>query len=180
MEFDKKVLFLLARHSIESNFYSPKSKVPTIPEPLKVNGASFVTLTERGMLRGCIGSIISHQPLYKDIEQNAYNAAFHDYRFSPLTETEYGNITIEISILTPLEEVVFSSEEELRTIIRPGIDGILYHSHGRRATFLPQVWEKLPDFNDFFSHLSMKAGLGPKVDFDDCTIQRYQVEMYHE
>lgn len=180
MEFDKKVLFLLARHSIESNFSSLKSKVPAIPKPLQRNGASFVTLTEQGMLRGCIGSIISHQPLYKDVEQNAYNAAFHDYRFSPLSETEYENITIEISILTPLENVDFSTVEELRTIIRPGIDGILYHSHGRRATFLPQVWEKLPDFDDFFSHLSMKAGLGPQAEFDDCSIQRYQVQIYHE
>lgn len=177
---DAASLFTCARIGIESKWNEKEAVFPTLSPGLLEERASFVTLTIDGALRGCIGTLLARYPLWEDIKRNAYNAAFVDFRFPPLTEEEYKKIAIEISILTPPELLAFSSESELREKITPYRDGILLKCNGRRATFLPQVWEKLPDFDTFFSHLFHKAGLGFVPDFTNATIERYEVEKYHE
>lgn len=173
-------LFAFARYGIESYWGTPEIEKPPISFELNNDGASFVTLTIDGNLRGCVGTLMARRPLWYDIQENGYHAAFKDFRFSPLTEEEYKEVAVEVSILTPTERIDFDSVDTLRSIIRPGIDGILYECRGHRATFLPQVWEKLPDFDSFFSHLAMKAGIGPDPMLLYASIERYQVEKYHE
>ncbi len=173
-------LFSFARYGIESHWEEFSLKSPKILPELEKERACFVTLSINDVLRGCVGSLVPNRPLWKDIENNGFNAAFRDYRFNQLSEEEYKTISVEVSVLTPSEQLFFKSEDELRGLIRPGIDGIVYSCNGRRATFLPQVWELLPDFDHFFSHLALKTGLGPVPDFKNCTIERYQVERHHE
>ncbi len=180
MSYFPNSLFSFARYGIESHWDEFSLKHPEILPELENERASFVTLTINNVLRGCVGSLVANRPLWKDIENNGFNAAFRDYRFEKLSREEYGEICVEVSVLTPAEQVFFKSESELRNLIRPDIDGIIYSCNGRRATFLPQVWEQLPDFERFFSHLSLKTGLGSIPDFENCTIERYQVERYHE
>lgn len=123
--------------------------------------ATFVTLKLKGELRGCIGSLQASQPLLLDVWQNAYHAAFHDSRFLPLTAAEFEEIQIEVSVLTPAVALNISSEEELCDILRPGIDGVILELEdgSHRATFLPAVWDTLPQKKDFLLHLKRKAGL---------------------
>ncbi len=121
--------------------------------------ATFVTLKLKGELRGCIGSLRASQPLLLDVWQNAYHAAFHDPRFSPVTAAEFDKISIEVSVLTPAVALNIDSEEELRDILRPGIDGVILEDGLHRATFLPAVWDTLPQKKDFLLHLKRKAGL---------------------
>jgi AmmeMemoRadiSam system protein A len=118
-----------------------------------------VTLTVGGELRGCIGNIFPERPLAEDVIQNARNAALHDPRFSPVTADELGKIEVEVSVLSVPAKLQFSSPEDLLQKLRPQQDGVVLTVRGRRATFLPQVWEQLPDANDFLRHLSSKAGL---------------------
>lgn len=179
MPLESEVLFSLARLGIESAWNSSR-ELPVLTDEYWEDGASFVTLKIGGVLRGCIGSLRAYHSLWKDIQSNAFSAAFRDYRFAPLTKSEYSLTSIEISILTTPELVSFSSEEELRTKIVPGSDGIVLSSGEKRATFLPQVWDELPGFSDFFSHLFQKAGLGSVPDFSNCSIERYRVTKYHE
>lgn len=173
-------LVAFARHSIESHWDTPITEKPPVTFDLNKEKATFVTLHLEERLRGCIGSLMAHRPLWVDIQENAYSAAFRDFRFTPLTEEEYKDIDIEISVLSEISRVEFDSVDTLRTIIRPGIDGVIYERLGRRATFLPQVWEKLPDFDRFFSNLSMKAGLGPDPELIFATVEVFQVDKYHE
>lgn len=150
---------------------------------LKADGACFVTLTvgEYEMLRGCIGSIVAHRPLYEDLIHNAKAAALDDPRFPSLSKDEFEKIVIEVSILTPPQEVHYSSTEELESKIRTGRDGvILKHDATHQATYLPQVWEQLPDFKSFFMHLCMKAGMGMECLAFHPQIFTYQVEEYKE
>ena len=148
---------------------------------LEEEGASFVTLTTSGeRLRGCIGSIIAHQKLYEDIIHNAQSAAMHDPRFPSLTQKEFDDITVEVSILSQPEPLEYDSIEELKSRIRVGVDGVVLKHGVYQATFLPQVWDQLPTFEFFFSHLCQKAGMEA-----DCLgrmpeILTYQVEEYKE
>ncbi len=178
MSYEKKVLFQLARNSILSR-WNREEDITILPEYTK-EAASFVTLRINSALRGCIGSLTAHQPLFGDIQQNAYNAAFGDPRFPPLTEAEYENMDINISLLTTPEIVKYKTVEELQTILRPNIDGVIFEVLGRRATFLPQVWEELSDFDLFFKHLSRKAGLDVDPFVFDPVISRYQVDLFSE
>ena len=162
----KEYLLALARESIEKYFELGDVK-KVIAETvfseerlfLEENGACFVTLTISGKLRGCIGSIEAFRPLIIDIIDNAINAAFFDPRFAPMTKEEFLKTKTEISILTKPESLNFSSPEELLKKLRPGKDGVIIKKGGRKATFLPQVWEELPDKEDFLSHLCLKARL---------------------
>lgn len=150
---------------------------------LKEEGACFVTLTigEHELLRGCIGSIVAHRPLYEDLIHNAKSAALNDPRFPSLTQDEFEQITVEVSILTPPQEVEYSSIDDLKSKIHVGRDGvILKHDASHQATYLPQVWEELPDFKSFFMHLCMKAGMGMECLAFHPQIQTYQVEKYKE
>ena len=123
--------------------------------------AVFITLMKDGRLRGCIGHLEATQPLVNDIAENAVAAALEDPRFPPVTSAEIPAISIAISVLTPPEPLAFKDEADLLQKLRPGIDGLIIGEGRRRATFLPSVWEELPDPRDFLQHLKMKAGWPP-------------------
>ncbi|WP_223846857.1 AmmeMemoRadiSam system protein B [Bifidobacterium rousetti] len=152
---------------------------PWLDEP----GASFVTLTEHGDLRGCIGTLEAYRPLGRDVADHAVDAASRDPRFTPVTPREYPLLDVEVSVLSRPEPIAVRSRAELESTLNPGEDGlILTDGRGRRATFLPQVWEQLPDPHDFVSHLLAKAGISPHLDWDHGEIEceRYGVTAYAE
>lgn len=131
-----------------------------IPPVLNETGSCFVTLKINGDLRGCIGSIIAHQPLLRDLVQNAYNAAFADNRFYPLTEEEFDNLEISVSLLSEPKKMSFEDEADFMDQIVPFTDGIIIKDGMYQAVYLPSVWEQLPDKEDFIRSLKQKAGLG--------------------
>lgn len=144
-------------------------------------GASFVTLTEAGALRGCIGSLEAWRPLIDDVRANAVAAAFQDPRFPPLSAEELDRIAIEVSVLTPPEPLPAMDRVALLARLRPGIDGVIVRDdRGRQATFLPQVWEQLPDGEQFLLHLKLKGGIAPTADDSTLRYARYQVEKFQE
>jgi len=144
-------------------------------------GAVFVTLTINCELRGCIGSMEAYRPLLTDLLEHAANSAFKDTRFYPLTLEELDHINIEISVLTPRQEVTYQSATELKHKVRPLIDGVYLSSGRHAATFLPQVWEHLPDFHSFFAHLCQKAGLQPdSLIKEHPKVEIYQVQKFSE
>ena len=152
----------IARDAIKAHFdhtvVDKNTLIDAYPELTKQR-ATFVTLTLNGHLRGCIGSIIAHQSLINDIISNAESAAFRDPRFSPLSQNELDALKIEVSLLTHPELISYKDNDDLVRIIRPNIDGIIMRVGNHQATFLPQVWEELPDFDSFFSHLGLKASV---------------------
>ncbi|QIK37485.1 AmmeMemoRadiSam system protein A [Caldichromatium japonicum] len=148
------------------------------PEPLRDLRATFVTLEHCGQLRGCIGVLEASRPLVEDVAQNAFAAAFEDPRFHPLGADEYPEIEIKVSILTPPEPLVFGSEEELIAQLRPGIDGLILSDRGHRGTFLPAVWEQLPEPYAFVEHLKRKAGLPFGYWSDSLKVSRYETESF--
>jgi AmmeMemoRadiSam system protein A len=143
---------------------------------LAEKGAVFVTLNEYDQLRGCIGSIIAHEPLIDDVIRNAKAAAFSDPRFRPLREEELEAIAIEVSLLSEPQPVAYRDTEELRRIIRPGIDGVILRLGNYQATYLPSVWEQIGDFDTFFASLCQKAGLPGNCLEEHPQIWRYQAE----
>ena len=177
---DNLALLQIARESIKEELYGSsnldKIQLQSDNEFLNEQRATFVTLQLDERLRGCIGSLLPQRKLIDDIIYNSKAAAFHDYRFQPLTKEEFEKIQIEISLLSIPQELIYDSISELKEKIRPGIDGVILEKRNDRATFLPQVWEQLPTFELFFEHLCQKAGL-----CEDClknvpTIHTYQVE----
>ena len=154
----------------------PVIELSGLPEGLTENGASFVTLKTNGELRGCIGSIEAYRPLVDDIVHNAFSAAFKDPRFNPLEENECGTLEINISILSKPESISFSSETDLLKQIRPNVDGLIIEASGSRGTFLPSVWDSLPDTTSFLAQLKIKAGLSPDFWSDNVRVWRYTAE----
>ncbi len=159
-------LLKLARKSIE--YYLTYRRILPIEEKdipyenLKKKGSSFVTLeTKWGQLRGCIGSIIPYRPLYEDVINNAVSSAVSDPRFPPLTLKELPNIKIKVSVLTYPQPLFYSNWQELLNKLKPFEDGVIIKYKNHTATFLPDVWEDIPDRESFLSHLSLKAGLPP-------------------
>jgi uncharacterized protein len=152
------------------------TRYPELSEP----GASFVTLSIERALRGCIGSIIPHRPLIEDLISNALSAAFNDPRFPPLRAEELPRVSIEVSLLSYPESVPYQNRNDLAKKIRPFVDGVIVRSGNHQATFLPQVWEELSDFDTFFSHLGLKAGIGTDPLSHHPEIYTYQVEKYKE
>lgn len=140
---------------------------------LQQQGASFVTLHLNQQLRGCIGTLEAYQPLIKDVADHAFAAAFHDNRFPPLTAQEAPELDIHISILTPATAIDFKSEADLLRQLQPGVDGLILEADYKKGTFLPSVWESLPDAKDFLNHLKMKAGLAGHYWSDDIKVSRY-------
>ncbi len=142
---------------------------------LKEKGAVFVTINTKphGQLRGCIGSLHASRPLYEDIIHNAQAAALYDPRFLPLNAEELAQITLEVSILSEPQIVHYTDVEDLKSKIVPFQDGVVLKLDGRQATYLPQVWEQLPRFDDFFSSLCMKANLG-----NDCLSRHPEISTY--
>jgi AmmeMemoRadiSam system protein A len=170
----------LARRSIRRGLAAPDAGVPELadcpPEAL-AERACFVTLTTGAdELRGCRGTIDAHRTLAADVWHNAWASAFDDPRFSPVTAAHLQDLVIDISVLSPLEPVKVSSEEELRQKLVPRCDGLVLAWRGRRATFLPKVWELLPEPGDFLAHLKAKAGLPRAFWARDIEIYRYRVE----
>jgi len=147
------------RHGLATGKAAPPPPPDHRPGPLAQPGAGFVTLTRFGQLRGCVGSAQAWRPLAEDITDNAFNAAFRDSRFPPLTEGELAGLELSIAVLTPPEPLSFRDETDLLAQVRPRRDGLIVEDHGHRALFLPVVWEQLPEPRAFLAHLKLKAGL---------------------
>ncbi len=145
---------------------------------LQAHRASFVTLQQHGELRGCIGHLEAFQPLVVDVAENAYAAAFQDPRFPPVSDKEMEEIEIHISVLTPASPMVFNSEAELIAQLRPGQDGLILQDGYKKGTFLPSVWESLPDPEAFIRHLKLKAGLPASYWSNTLKIFRYETESF--
>lgn len=146
-------------------------------------GASFVTLREHGNLRGCIGTIEAYRPLGRDVAEHAVDAAVRDPRFMPVSADEFAQLNIEVSVLSKPEPMRVGSRTALEHALRPGVDGLILDDwHGHRATFLPQVWQELPNSHDFVAHLLRKAGLSPRYDWQDGSVEcsRYTVHAFEE
>jgi AmmeMemoRadiSam system protein A len=181
---DKSYLLTLARSSIERavNKQSlPKLDLGGLSADLKTAGASFVTLTMDNQLRGCIGALEAYQPLVMDVREHAVAAAMEDYRFHPVAVSELPSIIIEISRLTQPRRLDYTDARDLIDRLQPGFDGVILEDGIRRATFLPQVWNQLPNPEDFLSHLCHKMGASPDVwRTKDLAVSTYQVEEFHE
>jgi AmmeMemoRadiSam system protein A len=145
---------------------------------LAVPAATFVTLHLEEMLRGCIGSIDARRPLGEDVAGNALSAAFHDPRFEPLADGEFDGLAVEVSVLSPRTALAAASEAEAIGKLRPGVDGVYLEYAGRAATFLPQVWESLPDPLDFLAALRQKARLPARFWDPAIRLTRYTVEKF--
>lgn len=181
---EKQTLLRLARESM--GYAVRGKKLPPLDDNsltpcLRENGASFVTLTINGDLRGCIGTLEAHQSLARDVREHAIAAALEDPRFHPVDESELSRIKLEVSRLTAPQLLEYSSSEELRTKLRPHVDGVILKDDYRRATFLPQVWEKIPNPASFLDHLCVKMGASPGLwQSKKLQVYVYQVEEFHE
>jgi len=179
----KNILLQIARDTIQGEFNGKQidksSLLEKYPE-LGKNGAVFVTLKENNNLRGCIGSIVAHTTLLEDVIHNAKAAAFNDPRFSPLSQSELKKIKLEVSLLTPPQKVNYADTQDLKKKITVGKDGVILKQNSYQATFLPQVWEELTDFEFFFAQLCQKAGLAPNCLSSHPEIYIYQVEKAQE
>jgi hypothetical protein len=175
-------LLLLARNAIAEKLdvAHPPNPEPSAHPALAQRGAVFVTLTRNGELRGCIGSLEAWRPLYEDISANASAAAFRDPRFPPLAAAELGAIRVEVSLLTPAQTMSFTSEADAVGQLRPLIDGVILEYGKHRGTFLPQVWESLPEPQQFMAQLKRKAGLPSNFWSNELKLSRYQVEKWKE
>jgi len=178
-EEEGKVLVAIARGSVERHLGASRFEMPETAW-LREPGATFVTLTLDRMLRGCIGSLDAVRPLGEDVRRNALAAAFSDVRFEPLTIGELIETRFEVSRLSPLEPVSFDSEDDLCAKLVPGRHGVLLEWHHHRGTFLPQVWEQLPDTREFLRHLKRKAGLRENFWSDDVVVRTYVVDAWSE
>ena len=172
-------LLALARASIAHALGFPGAAVE-MPPWLQEPGASFVTLTQNGQLRGCIGSLAAHRPLGEDVRANAVAAALRDPRFPALTVAELARTRVEVSVLSPMQPLAFSSEADAIAQLRPHVDGVVLEYGAHRGTFLPQVWEQLSTPKDFMAHLKGKAGLSANFWVDGMRLQRYTVEKWKE
>jgi len=181
---ERQTLLRLARSAIERAVRGEDPPVldqDTITSHLREPGASFVTLTINGQLRGCIGALEPSQPLVEDVRQHALAAALDDPRFTPVKPQELSQIEIELSRLSIPRNLSYRDASDLLSQLHPGVDGVILREGSRRATFLPQVWEKIPDKPAFLDNLCMKMGVPPdswrqrKLE-----VQTYQVEEFHE
>ena len=183
-EEEGRCLLSVARQTIQQKLFNsenqglPESQVsPKFSE----RRGTFVTLTIDGGLRGCIGHIIPQETLLEGIRVNAINAAFRDPRFRPLSTKEWERVKIEISILTEPKPLPYSDSQDLLEKLRPGVDGVIIKKGFHQATFLPQVWEQLPDKKEFLTHLCLKAGL--EMDSwkkEKLEVSTYQVQAFEE
>ncbi|EYF06283.1 AmmeMemoRadiSam system protein A [Chondromyces apiculatus] len=174
----------LARSAIATGLGIPDVEEPR-PDPerdgwLLEPAATFVTLHRNGELHGCIGSIEPRRRLFDDVRQNASSAAFIDPRATRLDAGDLDELEIEVSLLGPLERITFTSEEDALTQLRPGVDGVVFEAVGRRATYLPTVWNSLPDRRDFLCSLKMKAGLPPSYWSPEVSLYRYALQKWSD
>lgn len=174
---ENRVLLEIVKKTIASKFdanikLDTKKLLEDFPF-LKEQKACFVTLTLNNKLRGCIGSLQAHRTLLDDLISNSYGAAFEDPRFYELSLEEFEKVDIEISILSTPIEVRYTDIENLKSKIIPNVHGVILQKDGRRSTFLPQVWEQLPSFEEFFHHLCYKGSFE-----DDCLKSHPQIFVY--
>jgi AmmeMemoRadiSam system protein A len=183
-EADGKVLLQTARAAIRmrlSGAESDRRETSEIPPCLLEPGGTFVTLTKNGALRGCIGHIVSDEPLIEGVRKNAVNSAFEDPRFPPLRREELDMIRIEVSVLTAPAPLEYLDRRDLLEKLQPGIDGVIIRKGAHQATFLPQVWEQLPDKERFLTHLCLKAGLSADAwRGGDLAVSIYRVQAFEE
>lgn len=181
---ERSILLVLARKTLEDRLNgAPSSPIEfeTLPSRLQVPGASFVTLTRDGQLRGCIGALEAYQPLIEDVREHALAAAFNDYRFPPVGLKELPEIEIEISRLSPPKQLEYENTDELVGLLRPFVDGVTLRDGIRRATFLPQVWGKISDPVLFLSQLCLKMGNDSQLwRMKQLQVFTYRVESFHE
>lgn len=187
---DRRTLMSVARQAIEYGLPSAgRYKLPLDPlnysEVLQQKRATFVTLQivtlqATADLRGCIGTLEAYQALVVDVAHNAHAAAFSDPRFFPLSASEYENIDIHISILSPATPMTFESEDDLLAQLQPGVDGLVLQEGINKGTFLPSVWESLPDAAQFLAHLKRKAGLPQDYWSETLQVSRYTTESFGE
>jgi uncharacterized protein len=178
----KRMLLDVAKGAIYSKLYDKdiidKNELVEKFPNFQKRAATFVTLNIENNLRGCIGSLVAHNSLIDDLTTNATKAAFEDPRFEPLTKEEFEKVQIEISLLSQALEVRYRDIEDLKSKINHGVDGVILRQGEKQATFLPQVWEQLPNFEDFITHLFHKAGI---KDLDTpIEVFVYQVEKIQE
>jgi AmmeMemoRadiSam system protein A len=181
---EKQTLFRLARQALYAAAHNQQLlplDLDTLTPRLRAPGASFITLTIGGQLRGCIGTLKKQLPLAEDVRQHAVDAAVHDYRFASVQPEEVDQIEIEISVLTTPQPLEYSRPEDLPHLLRPNIDGVILISGNHRATFLPQVWSKVPNAEIFLDMLCEKALLSRgEWRQGNLEILTYQVECFHE
>ncbi len=181
---ERQILLRLARSSVEaaaSRFSLPQVQQSELSQALKRPGACFVTLYERAELRGCTGVLAARQPLANEVVQTAAQTALYDPRFAPVTPSELPYLDIEISVLTPPHKLAVPTPDSLPTLIRPHIDGVTLYRGSYRATFLPQVWSKIPEPTEFLNRLSEKMGLSAKAwRQPGMEVEVYQVEEFSE
>ncbi len=173
------VLLAIARASI-SRELGRRCATPEAHDWLREPGACFVTLKQGERLRGCIGSLRAERALLEDVEANALGAAFRDPRFQPLTADELDVTQVEVSLLSALEPLTFEHERDALSRLRPGTDGIVFEYGYHHSTFLPQVWEEIPEPVEFLAHLKHKAGLPPDFWDADVKLARYTVSKWSE
>ncbi len=174
-----KLLLKLARSAIATELGIAPSNCSE-PEWTKEHGATFVTLTLDGQLRGCIGSLEACSSVLDDVRHNAVSSAFHDPRFDPLSKEEFQNVVIEVSLLSNPEPISHSGEMDALSKLTPGKDGVVLQYGGHRATYLPQVWEQLPETDLFIAKLKRKAGLAEDFWSGDIRLSRYSVQKWSE
>jgi AmmeMemoRadiSam system protein A len=174
-----RLLLPIARAAIAHAVGQLPAATATAPW-LALPRATFVTLKHGGRLRGCIGTLEAHRPLLDDVRHNAVAAALHDSRFAPLTADELDDLGIEVSLLSKPMPMKFDTEEDAIAQLRPGIDGVVLRHGFRRGTFLPQVWEQIPDAREFLAHLKAKAGLPADFWSPGLHLERYTVRKWSE
>ena len=185
MEFtteEGRILLAHARRTIALRWGRTDQRAIGEPPPaFQQRGATFVTLKKKGQLRGCIGNLEPVGAIWDGIRDNALNAAFHDYRFSPLKPEEFEEIHIDISLLSPPVSLDYIDGPDLLAKLRPGVDGVILRLGASRATFLPQVWQQLSRPEDFLGQLCRKAGLHETAWRDmHPEIEIYQVQCFAE
>ena len=178
---DEKQFFLaLARQSLEACVRDqPAPRPESLPQVAREKCGCFVTLTKQGSLRGCIGYLEGIKPLYEAVIDNAMNAALRDHRFSPVTPEELKDIRVEVSVLTPPEPIEYAGPGDLLGKIVPGEDGIILRKGYNQSTYLPQVWEQLPDKTQFLEQLSLKGGM-PRDGWKTAEVKRYRAIHFAE
>jgi uncharacterized protein len=181
---EKQTLLRLAREALQQGVAGqtmPVLNLQNLPPALRATGASFITLTIAGELRGCIGALEPYQPLAQDVREHAVAAALEDPRFPPVSHEEVGRIKIEISRLTLPQDLVYTDAEDLLGKLHPHTDGVILRDGMRRATFLPQVWDKIPDKEQFLDNLCYKMGAAPDTwRRKHLEVLTYQVEEFEE
>ena len=173
----------LVRHFGETTASADTQRLETrlSDQALQARCGTFVTLKIDNQLRGCIGSLSASAPMTQEVRVNALNAALHDPRFPPLGKKELEAVHIEVSVLSEPVALAYTDAEDLLARLRPGIDGVIIKSGFASATFLPQVWDQLPQPEPFLSHLCVKAGLpADQWRKADLAVQVYQVQYFEE